>query len=630
MTQLVSTVAETLDRAVQKMTPLAYRVRREGRRLMRRALRKPRSVAEGPNLLPLLIQVLASFSKADGVLLEEEIDSSLGFLRYDYPEAVYSELRQLFRQALYEQQDLAAMAQKLSTQLSTERKIMLGVQLYDLISQAGLKQEQVVAFYSFMSLLGMAAQAIDIVYQLNASEDADPSIYQRGASPLESLSFANNGKADVKMKSLTDADRLMAFRYHDLILLKNYSGQSVAVRGRPLVRGGFCRIYPGQRILVGDTVLTYQELAQYFNAKKNVSVPQIFIRVNKDVDEVALERARTRETALEIAFGLKVKVKALRDVDAILNGVKLKAGAQVDASLEDRIVFHNNSEMDLTDLRRRARALGGRFQLKASKSEYLVSNDPSKLQADDILLSPGTAGDVLLKIFCDYDQRVGQLEVIEADRPIMVGDEPVRTTARLKDGDTIRIDVGQILRCNFSERIIEEERNIIRTLEVNEVTHRFGSGDIGLEGISFNVVRGELVCVMGASGSGKSTLLKVLAGQLEPMSGQVLLNNQPLYPNLDQLKRYISYIPQEDAFDEHLTIGENLQFAAAIRSPHLSRRDRNRRLEGKLIELGLGERRDAVVGSAVKKTLSGGERKRLNIGLDMIGMSDVYLFDEPT
>src|SRR5689334_9079994 len=630
MAELLAQVADRIDRAVQRMTPFAYRMQRKGRRWMRRAMRKPRSVSEGPNLLPLLIQVLASFSKADGVLLEEEIDSSLGFLRYDYPEAVYSELRQLFRQALYEQQDLAAMAQKLGTQLATERKIMLGVQLYDLISQAGLKQEQVVAFYSFMSLLGMAAQAIDIVYQLNASEGADPSICQRGASPLESLSFANNGKADVKMKSLTDADRLMAFRYHELILLKNYSGQNVSVRGRPLLRGGFCRIYPGQRILVGDTVLTYQELAQYFNAKKNVSVPQIFIRVNKDVDEVALERARTRETALEIAFGLKVRVKALRDVDAVLNGVKLKSGAQVEAALDDKILFHNDSEMDLTDLRRRARALGGRFQLKASKSEYLVSNDPSKLQPDDILLSPGTAGDVLLKIFCDYDKRVGQLEVIEADRPILVDDVSVRSTYPLKDGDTIRIDVGQFLRCNFTERIIEEERNIIRTLEVSEVTHRFGSGDIGLEGISFNVVRGELVCVMGASGSGKSTLLKVLAGQLEPMSGQVLLNNQPLYPNLDQLKRYISYIPQEDAFDEHLTIGENLQFAAAIRSPHLSRRDRTRRLDAKLIELGLGERRDAVVGSVEKKILSGGERKRLNIGLDMIGMSDVYLFDEPT
>jgi ABC-type multidrug transport system ATPase subunit len=596
---------------------------------MRRAMRKPRSVSEGPNLLPLLIQVLASFSKADGVLLEEEIDSSLGFLRYDYPETVYSELRQLFRQALYEQQDLSAMAQKLSAQLSTDRKIMLGVQLYDLISQAGLKQEQVVAFYSFMSQLGMAAQAIDIVYQLNASEDSDPSIYQRGASPLESVSFGTN-KADVTLKSLTGNDRLLAFRYHDLILLKNYSGQNVSVRGRPLVRGGFCRIYPGQRILVGDQVLTYQDLATYFNAKKNVSLPQIFVRVNKDADEVALERSRTRESALEVTFGLKVRVKALRDVDAVLNGTKLKPGTQVEATLEDRIIFHNESEMDLADLRRRARALGGRFQLKASKSEYLVSNDPSLLEADDILLSPGTAGDVLLKIFCDYDKRVGRLEVIEADRPIMVGDTAVRGSAPLRDGDTIRIDIGQFLRCNFSERIIEEERNIIRSLEVSEVTHRFSNAETGLEGISFALNRGELVCVMGASGSGKSTLLKVLAGQLQPSGGQVFLNGRSLYPNLDQLKRYVSYIPQEDAFDEHLTIGENLQFAAAIRSPHLSRRDRMRRLEGKLLELGLGERRDAVVGSAVKKTLSGGERKRLNIGLDMIAMSDVYLFDEPT
>src|SRR5947199_8853023 len=335
MAELVSSVADRIDRAVQRVTPLAYRVRRTGRRWMRRALRKPRSVSEGPNLLPLLIQVLASFTKADGVILEEEIDSSLGFLRYDYPEAVYSELRQLFRQALYEQQDLTAMAQKLSVQLSTDRKIMLGVQLYDLISQAGLKQEQVVQFYSFMSQLGMAAQGIDIVYQLNASEDSDPTIYQRGASPLESVSFGNNGASDVMLKSLNGDDRLLAFRYHDLILLKNYSGQSVSVRGRPLGRGGFCRIYPGQRILIGDSVLSYQDLATYFNAKKNVSLPQIFVRVNKESDEVELERSRTRESALEVTFGLKVRVKALRNVRAKLNDVKLKARTEVEASLDD-------------------------------------------------------------------------------------------------------------------------------------------------------------------------------------------------------------------------------------------------------------------------------------------------------
>ena len=98
---------------------------------------------------------------------------------------------------------------------------------------------------------------------------------------------------------------------------------------------------------------------------------------------------------------------------------------------------------------------------------------------------------------------------------------------------------------------------------------------------------------MGASGCGKSTLdERARRPAAADRSGHVLLNGQSLYQNLDELKRYITYIPQDDAFDEHLTIEENLNFAAAIRSPHLSRRDRMRRLEGKLIELGLGERRD--------------------------------------
>src|SRR5690348_1880882 len=109
MTELVSSMADKIDRTMQRVIPLAYRVRRTGRRLVRASWRKPRSDAEGPILLPIFIQVLTSFTKAHGVIIEKEIDSRLGFLRYDHPEAVYSELRQLFRQAPYEQQDLAAM-----------------------------------------------------------------------------------------------------------------------------------------------------------------------------------------------------------------------------------------------------------------------------------------------------------------------------------------------------------------------------------------------------------------------------------------------------------------------------------------------------------------------------------------
>ena len=628
MSLLSNTLTKKL-RARARALRFVGSVRRFAERLSRRVTGRQRTVTESPNLLPLLIQVLAAFSKSGGEVLEEEIDSSLGFLRYDYPEAVYSELRKLFRQALNENQDLGAMALKLATELSMERKVMLGVQLYDLISKAGMEQQQVVNFYSFMTQLGMAAQAIDIVYQLNAAEDSDRTVYQQGQSPLESLAFGANGAADVKLKGLAGPERLVAFRYHDLILLKNQSGKGIVVRGRPLVPGAFCRVYTGQRIVLGEQVLTYEDLAYYFNAKKNVSLTQVYLTINGD-DEVHLEKEKTREACLEVRFGLKVQVRALKSVDALLNGIALRAGTTIDATLDDRIVFHNDSEMPLNDLRRRARALGGRFQLKAYKTGYLVSNNPSLLDTDDILLSPGTSGEVLLKILCDYENRVGKLEVLTAHRPILVGDFPVKGSAVLQDGDTIRIDTGQVLRCDFANRIIEEERNIISSLEVRDVSHVFRRTQSAMDSISFAVNRGEMVCVMGASGSGKSTMMRCIAGQLQPTQGEILLNGQPLYASLEALKHFISYIPQDDAFDDHLTIEENISFAAAIRSPHLSRRDRARRIEGKLTELGLSERRGNIVGTAVQKTLSGGERKRLNIGLDMISSADVFLFDEPT
>ena len=183
---------QTLDAPVQKPEPLTRKAREFASVTFRRLIGKRRRQPDERNLLPLLIQVLAGFTKVNGRILEDELDSSLGFLRYDYPEAVYSELRALFQKALNEQQDLGQMAKRLAEEMPQDRKIMLGVQLYDLIAKAGMQQEQVIAYYSFMSQLGMAAQAIDIVYQLNAADAVDPSVYQKGTSPLESIVLASN------------------------------------------------------------------------------------------------------------------------------------------------------------------------------------------------------------------------------------------------------------------------------------------------------------------------------------------------------------------------------------------------------------------------------------------------------
>jgi ABC-type multidrug transport system ATPase subunit len=381
-------------------------------------------------------------------------------------------------------------------------------------------------------------------------------------------------------------------------------------------------------VLVGEQVITSQDLVFYFNAKRNVTLPHIFVAINNE--EVRLEKTRGRDSDLEIAFGLKVRVTALQDLRATLRETPLRKGVSVEAQLEDRILFRDGGELDLGELKRRVGAFGGRFVLKGSKTEYIASNNPSRLDDDDILLSPGIGGEVTLRITCDYKEKKGRVEVLQADRPIVVRGIPVRGAMDLVDGDAIRIDAGQVLRCNFADRIVEEERNIIRSLDIRDLACRFRNGDTALDNLSFGVERGEMVCVMGASGCGKSTLLRALAGQFQPVAGEVLLNQRSLYAHLDPLLQYITYIPQYEAFDEQLTIEENLSFAAAIRAPHLSRRERQRRIDSKMAELGLNERRKEVVGGSQRKVLSGGERKRLNIGLDMVSTADVYLFDEPT
>ncbi len=588
------------------------------------------------SILPVLIEVFAGFSKLDGDVAEEEIESSLGYLRYDYPDAIYTELRRLYSEALQKQQDLNHRAKELSKTLSMEQKILLSVQLYLLISRnaaATTNRRQMVEFYLFMTNLGIAAQAIDIVYQLNSGDrPSEEEFGAKGAQPLEVLRIAREQPYDVLLRSMQDGCVVTAYHYQNLLLLKNTGTVPILVRSRRQPPGDFSRLYPGERVVMGDVSLDYNDVLSYFTAKKTLSGTQLYLTLT-DSGAAEIAPQRGRGTDLRVSFGLGVTVEALRHTKATLSGQKLRAGTVVEASIEDSIIAHGEVEISLLDLRRRAREFGSQFRLEGSRNTYLVSNKPELLEAGDILLSEETEGELLLRIECNYADKTGQLEVLRATRPVLVNHVPVRDTpVLLQDGETITLGEGQYLRCHFADRIIEEERNIIRSVELRDLVHSFDQRDreIALDGISLSARRGEMVCVMGPSGCGKSTLLRAMGGQLRTKGGEVLLNGLSLYEHIDNLKPYVAYIPQEDAFDPLLKVQENLDFSVAVRCPHLKVEDRRKRVDAKMAELGLSEMRHRLAGTPQQKFLSGGERKRLNAGLDMIGISDVYLFDEPT
>ena len=581
-------------------------------------------------MLPVLIEVFAGFSKLDGEVEEEEIERSLGYLRYDYSGAIYSDMRRLYFEALQQPQDLAQRAKDLSGQLAMDQKILLCVQLYLLISQSASNQRQMVEFYLFMTNLGIAAQAIDIVYQLNAGDRTPAEEFvTKSGQPLETLEISADNTSSVVLRSLSEGCHVTAFRHQNLVLVKNTGKSPILVRSRRLPPGDFSRLYPGERVVLEDVTVDFNDLTSYFNAKKTLTGAQLYLTLTETGD-AEISPQRTRGTNLRLSFGLGVTVEALRNTSATLNGVALREGTKVEASIEDKIIAHGEIEIALRDLRVRAQEFGGQFRLEGSRNTYLVSNKPELLEEGDILLSEDTEGEILLRIECNYAQKTGTLEVLRSSRPLFIGQVPVRESISLSDGDTITLGEGQFLRCHFSDRIIEEEKNVIRQIEVRELAHRFDSKDTALDGISFIARRGEMICVMGPSGCGKSTLLRVLGGQLKTRGGEVLMNGIPLYGNLPNLKPYIGYIPQEDAFDPLLKVQENLDFSVAVRCPHLKEEDRRKRVEAKLAELGLADMRKRLAGTPEQKFLSGGERKRLNAGLDMIGISDVYLFDEPT
>lgn len=168
------------------------------------------------------------------------------------------------------------------------------------------------------------------------------------------------------------------------------------------------------------------------------------------------------------------------------------------------------------------------------------------------------------------------------------------------------------------------------SFEVKDIWYRFPNGQIGLRGISFSENQGSLVGIMGASGAGKTTLLNVLCGLEKPEKGSVLINGIDLHKNHREIKSLIGYIPQDDLLIEELTVFENLYYNSRFCFSDKTDEEIVGLVNKTLANLGLYEIKDFKVGSPLNKTISGGQRKRLNIALEIIREPAILFVDEPT
>jgi ABC-type multidrug transport system ATPase subunit len=152
----------------------------------------------------------------------------------------------------------------------------------------------------------------------------------------------------------------------------------------------------------------------------------------------------------------------------------------------------------------------------------------------------------------------------------------------------------------------------------------------GVKKFSLNEESGRLVGIIGGSGSGKSTLLNVLNGNLKPKAGSIRINGWNIHDNKERVKGIIGYVPQDDLLIKELSVYENLYFNTRLCSSDNEEEQIHALIEEVLLDFDLLEARDLKVGDAYTTILSGGQRKRLNIALELIREPSILLVDEPT
>lgn len=189
---------------------------------------------------------------------------------------------------------------------------------------------------------------------------------------------------------------------------------------------------------------------------------------------------------------------------------------------------------------------------------------------------------------------------------------------------------GPLYRCEIEHLFMDDAKPSPLLFEADRVNYRFPHSENGLHELTFRETGGRLIGVMGGSGVGKSTLISVLNGTLRPDSGRITINGIDLYTESKKLEGVIGYVPQDDLLFEDLTVRENLDYSARLCLAHLAPDVRRERVRRMLTELNQEETADLKVGNPLSKTISGGQRKRLNIALELIREPSVLFVDEPT
>jgi ABC transport system ATP-binding/permease protein len=206
-----------------------------------------------------------------------------------------------------------------------------------------------------------------------------------------------------------------------------------------------------------------------------------------------------------------------------------------------------------------------------------------------------------------------------------VNGKTVSGAVALRAGDTIQVGPCSFV-LNQNETLTQnfEEGNL--RLDGVRLGKTVGKNVKLLNDVSLSILPREFVALLGSSGSGKSTLLDALNGLRPATSGKVLVNGMDLYKNFQVFATQMGYVPQQNIIHADLTVAQAMSFAAQMRMPSdTTPSERQQRIYEVLEDIGLSHRREVQI-----KLLSGGQQRRVSIGVELLNRPSLFFLDEAT
>ncbi|SKA82258.1 ABC-type multidrug transport system, ATPase component [Paucidesulfovibrio gracilis DSM 16080] len=544
------------------------------------------------------------------------IDSFYGHL---YPSDVVRHFREQFESFLSRSLDLGAVCRALDERLSYQEKVYCLIIVYEFIIADKAESVERRLARAMSKLLRISEWDVRFVESHFGLAEPDPeALHRSGIIALRVTGDLETADVYLPFPGLD----VLIYKIRNLYCItKKCDGHEVVVDNYELHKNISTRVSHNYRILFDDYSLKHHDLKAYFENKVNpLNVDRW---VTQDDLEPAYADAPGENDVLRLEFrGARIRL-VLMDPYAVVNVNDQLVQDAVQVNLDDDI-FVNGFRMNLREL---FYSLNARrdLALDDGREEYRLTNSVR----GDLFIHDDLSERWTSVFRMDRARRRLRFDPRDCPYQIYLNNRPCQGQVDLRHGDTLFVH-GNYLTLDTEQEQLRKAAFSFNKFSADRIHHVFEDGTVGLDEVSLDIEYGELVAIMGPSGSGKSTLLRVMSGFETPTSGQVRIDEYDLHSEYGMLKHHLGYVPQEDLLLSNLTVYENLYYYAKLRFPDKSEEELDAKIQMVLTDISLTERRDLRVGDVTDKTLSGGERKRLNIGLELLTDADIYMLDEPT